>query len=174
MRYSDFEKELIGCGWQFVPAGGTNPKHISDAASGRLERAGGDVVDFAMSFNILASQQDDVWFVSFSSYMGVDETDGFAWNEFETESLKSARDENQADAIRIFWAIHLPFMVSVKSGYAYLAIVLEGHNKGCIVSGREPEYEEATVVASSLEYFFDKFVAVIKGEVKSPDLEILI
>ena len=61
--------------------------------------------------------------------------------------------------MREFWSNHLPFMMSVKGGYSYVAIVLNAENKGQIVAGAEPEYEDTVVLADSLDGFFDKYIS---------------
>ena len=49
----------------------------------------------------------------------------------------------------------MPFIMSVKSGYSFYAIDL-GDNKGAILMGQEPEFEEANVVARDFDDFLEK------------------
>jgi len=46
-----------------------------------------------------------------------------------------------------FWDRHLPVLMSVRDGYAYLAIERDSLR---VVAGREPEYEEVTPVADTV------------------------
>jgi hypothetical protein len=62
-------------------------------------------------------------------------------------------------AIRKFWDSHLLFLFSVRGGYSYHAIRTAEPGFGCVVEGREPEFEEAWVVAES----FDEFLASLIG-----------
>jgi len=41
----------------------------------------------------------------------------------------------------------------VKDGYAFVAIALEKHRYGTIVSGREPEYEDVAPICESFMQF---------------------
>lgn len=65
-------------------------------------------------------------------------------------------------------------MMSVKSDYAYVAIVLNGEDKGQIVTGNEPEYEDTVTLANSLGEFFEKYILVLKGELDEPALKLFI
>jgi hypothetical protein len=50
-------------------------------------------------------------------------------------------------SIEEFWDHHLPLLMSLKSGYAYLAVEKDSLS---IVGGVEPEWEETEVIARSL------------------------
>jgi hypothetical protein len=65
----------------------------------------------------------------------------FTWDAWERLSLSAARgDAPERKAIRAFWDRHLPVALSVRSGYAYLALRL---TDGAVVLGCEPEFEES-------------------------------
>ena len=53
-----------------------------------------------------------------------------------------------------WWGEKLPIVMSVDGGYSFYAIDLS-NNKGTIVKGYEPEFEEVEEVASSIEEFFE-------------------
>lgn len=55
--------------------------------------------------------------------------------------------------IKAFWAEHLPLLMSVGGHYEYVAYCKSGENRGQYVQGTEPEFEQVTVVASSLNEF---------------------
>jgi len=173
MNYNDFIKELLDFNWQFELTDKNIRVNIGNAIDGKFTKTNDDFIQFIKSFKILANEEDNTWFIPLEEYIKKDEIEGFAWNEFEVESIKYAEDETQKNAIKNFWNNHLPFMMSVKSGYAYLAIVLDGENKGNIVSGNEPEYEETSIIASSLDEFFDKYIMILKGELNFLTLKIL-
>ena len=83
----------------------------------------------------------------------------YAWNEWELQSLATAgNDEEWRGRIREFWDAHLPVLMSVKSGYGYFAIERESLK---VVAGNEPEYEDTTIVATSIE---DVFSLIIKQD----------
>ena len=83
------------------------------------------------------------------------------WNEWELFSLEAAgNDAAWKDGIRKFWDGHLPFFLSLESGYAYYAIFIK---EGSIVYGSELEFEECQTVASSFEDFMKR---IISGEIR--------
>ena len=57
---------------------------------------------------------------------------------------------HQQEVIKQFWDSHLPVMMSVKSGYAYLALEQETLR---VVEGHEPEFEKTSVIAPSMVDF---------------------
>ena len=61
-----------------------------------------------------------------------------------------------------FWNSYLPFAYSLRNGYAYLAIGVSGANKGKIIYGREPMFEEFSVEAESFEELLDSFTLTIR------------
>lgn len=98
------------------------------------------------------------WFLTEADYNGASDT-AFAWNEFEAQSLDAAEGDSELmNEIRRFWDGHLPIMLSVKSGYAFLAIVVAGDDRGRIVHGVEPEYEDATHVVDSFPALMEHLV----------------
>jgi SMI1 / KNR4 family (SUKH-1) len=173
MKYNDFIKELKSFGWQFEPSDKDTAIDINASINGKLAKINDDFISFIKSFNTLANKNDDTWFIPLHDYLNEEETEGFAWNEFEKDSLEYADNETQKISIENFWKNHLPFMMSVKNGYAYLAIVLDGKNKGNIVSGNEPEYEETVTIASSLDEFFEKYILVLNDKLDFPTLKLL-
>jgi hypothetical protein len=173
MKYNNFIQELLNFDWQLESIDNNDKVDIKNIANGKLSNINEDLIKFVKSFKTLANQEDNVWFLSIEDYAKTIKDDGFAWNEFELDSLEYAEDEGQEEHVSNFWSNHLPFMMSVKNGYAYLAIVLNGEDKGSIVSGSEPEYEETVKISSSLDDFFDKYILVLKGELDLLSLKIL-
>ncbi len=106
--------------------------------------------------------EQKAWFLCEADYA---ESRGaaFRWDEWERMSLDAAGDDAEfADAVRAFWDAHLPFMLSVRDGYAYFAVRTAADGFGTIVRGREPEFEVASTIADS----FAEFVAsVVSGSV---------
>ena len=99
------------------------------------------------SFSVLASPDDQVWFLSAESYVGGVSDEAFPWDAFRHESLAAAPGEAERAAIDAFWSSHIPILLSVRDGHEYLAIAPDGQ----VVRGGEPELEEVTVVAPDLE-----------------------
>ena len=100
------------------------------------------------------SPSEKIWFLCQNDYN--DKTDSaFKWNEFEQISLDAAgKDSAWKKEIISWWDKYLPIVMSVQDGYSFYAIDLY-NEKGSIVEGFEPEFEEATKIADSLEAFFD-------------------
>jgi hypothetical protein len=174
MKCNDFIKELLNFKWQFEPAKENLEVDLKNNIDGKFSKVTNDFLLFINSFTLLANEDDNAWFIPLEDYLNKDEVEGFAWNEFEMESLEYAEDDSQVKVIKNFWNNHLPFFMSVKNGYTYIAVVLDGESKGSIVSGNEPEYENTTKIASSLNDFFDKYIKVLKGELEDPIFKILI
>lgn len=96
---------------------------------------------------MLASPDDQVWFLSVESYAGGVSDDVFPWDAFWHESLAAVSSPDERSEIDAFWSTHLPILLSVRDGYEYLAIAPDGQ----VVRGGEPEYEQVTVVAAGLD-----------------------
>lgn len=108
----------------------------------------------------VVSADETSWFLCCDDYNGTSES-AFKWNEFENLSLEAAGDDSEwKEEIRQWWDKRLPIIISVREGYSFYAIDLEGGN-GRIVRGEEPEFEEAEVVADS---FFLTFWTWLFGE----------
>lgn len=128
---------------------------IDITAEKRLAKCPNDFIDFITSFKSFTNGEENVWFLSYADYK-TNKLEVFPWNEFELQSMKASSGESQ-DAIKSFWDTHIPFLLSLKGGYSYIAICVDEENYGKIYQGREPEYENVTLIANSLEAFFDKF-----------------
>lgn len=53
----------------------------------------------------------------------------------------------------MFWSSHLSIFMSVRGYYSHAAYCCAGANAGLYAHGREPEFEDVVVVASSLSTF---------------------
>jgi hypothetical protein len=92
-----------------------------------------------------------VWFLCCEDFDGRSGT-AFAWNEWEQQSLEQSKDSPfLARKTRSFWDDHLPFVTSVKSGYAYLALDLTTQKFGTVVAGYEPDLEDPDFVCITFE-----------------------
>lgn len=118
-----------------------------------LERATTELQTWVSSFSALSNAAEDVWFLDQEDYSETSR-DAFLWDSFAELSLEASHDLDSTAAIISFWGRHLPFLLSVRGPYAYLA----EREDGAVVYGEEPEFEETTVVASNLESFLDLLV----------------
>lgn len=110
-------------------------------------------------------RSEAAWFLTLESFAGTS-NEAFAWNEWEKISLDAALDESDRQSVQRFWDRHCPVLLSVASGYAYVALVGSGDGAGRIVSGREPEFEEARPVCAT----FEEFLELCAAEQYSPRL----
>jgi hypothetical protein len=170
---NQFIKKLSELGWQFIKTESSHNSAYNNVMKRITSSVATDFLDLISQYEILSNKEDNIWFLSVKDYLKKNDGEGFAWNEFELQSLESA-EESQRDNILQFWKIHLPFLMGVKNGYAYAAIVLEGPDKGAIVTGNEPEYEETTKIAANLEGFFDTYISMLTKEIDTPALRMLL
>lgn len=142
-------EKFIQSRWKFVPA-------VLDSTCSipaRFTSVPRDLWHFLSSYQTFCNADETQWFISAADYQN-DAAEGFSWNEFETMSLQAADDDQAAIAqIISFWDRHLPVFMRVDGEYAYAAYCLGGENSGCYVAGREPEFEEVSVLGRSLPEF---------------------
>ena len=121
---------------------------------GALEKRYGhvpsEIVALLTGIEECVSPDEKAWFLCQSDYSGKSQS-AFKWNEWELLSLDAADGDAELEAaISAFWDRHLPFYLSVRDGYCFAALCLNGPNKGKIVEGYEPEFEEVSIVANGL------------------------
>jgi hypothetical protein len=111
------------------------------------------LTEFLGSLSSCENDTQTAWFLCEGDYAGTSGA-AFKWDEWERMSLEAAADDSRlADAVRGFWDEHLPFLLSVRDGYAYFAVRTAGEGFGRVVAGREPEFEETSEVARTFEEF---------------------
>ena len=175
MNHIEFVKNLEALGWNIEK----KPLHLQELKNNgnevaqKIAKCETEFIEFISSFSVLAKAEDNIWFLSTDEYFKENDGEGFAWNEFELQSLEYAEKDEEVK-IKNFWKQHLPFLMSVKNGYAYCAIVLDGDDAGSIVAGNEPEYEDTTKIAGSLGEFFDVYYEVLTIKSKIPALTMLV
>lgn len=110
---------------------------------------------FISNVDLCANKEDTSWFLCANDY-NINQDIAFRWNEFEIMSQEAAEGDTELiKEISSFWDKHLPIFLCVENDYAYYAICL--HTKE-VVMGSGPEFEEATVVASSFDEFLNKIM----------------
>ncbi|MBW8763024.1 MAG: hypothetical protein JF592_10615 [Microbacterium sp.] len=142
-------ESLQEAGWTCEP-----PTPAEEGVPSALHTAPETVIRWVSSFALLSNSDETVWFLSRHDYSTGDEG-AFAWNEWEQQSMEAATTDDEAAAISRFWKRHLPILLSVRSGYEYLAV----RDDGAIVHGAEPEFEEADVVFSQFEDLLRHIIA---------------
>ncbi|MFD1811441.1 hypothetical protein [Rhodococcus gannanensis] len=160
MRTADaFIDHLVSAGWTFEPP---HEPAVSSALAAVTDAAiPAAHIEFLRRFGALASGDDSRWFLSALDYAGRTDS-AFAWDEFRAIGLGAA--DTVADRVRVeaFWAECLPILVGVSGDYEFLAI---SRTSGAVLHGAEPDFEEATVVASGLPELMD---GVVRGSLVVP------
>ena len=169
--YSWFIELLLQKGWSFSPLTEKQGDDLSSASSGpqSIKATPQSFQAFIHSFQELSSSGEDSWFLSYSDYLESNDA-GFSWNEYEKLSIQAAEedgDDEEKAFLTEFWNSYLPFAYSLRNGYAYLAIGMFGANKGKIIYGREPMFEEFSVEAESFEELLDSFALTLTSQKES-------
>jgi hypothetical protein len=166
----DFLAVLRSFEWEVVLRNEEDQLELGAEFKARYPNIPEDYLEFLKRVALCANSASNVWFLGEGDYNGY-AGHAFAWNEFEIMSLESTQlDENSSDKIRKFWRNHFPFMLSVHSDYAFLALCVSGDNYGAVVAGYAPEFEEAFKVCGSFGEFVKLFSRVLKKEIDHPDL----
>jgi len=112
-----------------------------------------EMVELVGNLSHAVNEDEQAWILAASDFAGHSSA-AYAWNEWELQSLKAAgADRGWGSRIRTFWDGHFPFLMSVKSGYAYFAMERDSR---AIVVGEEPEFEEVAVIGAGLEDVLQK------------------
>lgn len=168
-RVEDFLALLRNLGWK-VALRNEGKLELGDEFNARYPNIPEDYLEFLKRVALCTNSAENVWFLVEGDYNGTAEA-AFAWNEFEMMSLEAAAsDENLSEETRRFWREHLPFMLSVHSDYAYLALCVSGDEYGAVVAGYALEFEEPSKVCDSFVEFIDLFSLSLKKEIDHPDL----
>ena len=127
-------------------------------------------LEFLKRVALCTNSAANVWFLVEGDYNGT-AGHAFAWDEFEMMSIEGEKlDDDESLKIREFWREHLPFMLSVHSDYAFLALCVSQDNYGAVVAGYAPEFEEVSKVCDSFGEFISLFSRTLKKEADHPDL----
>jgi hypothetical protein len=144
----DFLTALGSLGWSVVKRN-RGLVELNEEITTRYHQLPGDYLRFLSAVEFCANGDQTAWFLCESDYNGVGNS-AYRWNEFEAQALEAAAgDETWEREIRDFWSDQFPILLSTKNGYAFLAIRVSGTDFGQIVVGREPDYQDVDVVASS-------------------------
>lgn len=156
---SSFLESLSVLSWQVSP-----PPPDAEVPADLISRYGqlpAELKTFLSSFSLCVCPSDKAWFVSTADLIN---NQPFRFNAFELMSLEAAgSDVDWCAAIRSFWQSHFPLFLSVNDSYQYFAYCLEGPLRGQVVYGSEPEFEECSVVATSLVDFLTMFAAAARS-----------
>ncbi|MEN8410456.1 hypothetical protein ABFP33_10850 [Acinetobacter bereziniae] len=122
-----------------------------------------ELQEILMNYKTISNPSDVAWFFTIAEIRGETESE-FDWEELRQQSLDAAMNDVEINRINNFWDHHFCFLMSVKNGYSYLAICLEGKNKNKVVYGYEPEYEEVDVIFDSFDDFSNTLIKYISNQ----------
>ncbi|OUS71086.1 SMI1/KNR4 family protein [Paenibacillus sp. MY03] len=132
--------------------------NLDSSIISRYHEIPNEYLDFLSVVKKCTTPDEMTWFISEDEFNNSLDTE-FKWNEFELLSLESAMDDDRLKSeITAWWDNYLPIVMSVNGGYSFYAIDLT-NEKGAIVRGYEPEFEEVEKVANSLDEFFELIMA---------------
>lgn len=152
MNRADIIRRLQKQGWNVTKRPGRSFRLPPDVVA-RYPKLPPRFTEFLGGLSSCENQTQTAWFLCEADYGGTTGA-AFRWDELEQMSLEAAKDDRRlGEAVRGFWNEHLPFLLSVRDGYAYFAIRTAADGFGRVVTGREPEFEEASQVADSFEEF---------------------
>lgn len=162
-------RSLGTAGWKINvrqhPALNLNPDFLR-----RYPAIPGDYVEFLSNVVSCTNRDETVWFLC-EDDLNRTRNSVFGWDEFEVQSLEAAgADEQWRSRIKEFWDRHLPILLSVKSDYEFLCIVLSEPDYGAIAYGYEPEYEEVEKICDSFSELTRLLPLVVEGEITLPPL----
>ena len=149
-RYSDFFQAAEAAGWH-IRIRDEAALCLKNPVQERYPRLPEEYLTFLSWVARCTNPDETAWFLCEEDYNGQSDS-AFQWNEWELQSLEAAQgDDEWKNSIRAFWNTHFPIFLSVKSGYAYLAICVSETDYGAVVCGSEPEYEETQKIADSFQ-----------------------
>jgi hypothetical protein len=149
----DFLETLRRAGWQ-VRLKDLPILNLVDSVRLRYPNLSGDLILFLSVVDYCANADNNVWFLCEDDYNGMSDS-AYRWNEFELMSLEVAQGSPKLILqVEKFWNLHIPFLISVKGDYAFLAI---SESDGSVVSGFESEFEEVVKVCDSFSTFTELF-----------------
>lgn len=157
MHRSDYLQRLRQQGWAVTERPGQKLRLPPEVAA-RHPNVPRSLAEFLGGLAACVDATQTAWFLCEADYAGTAGA-AFRWDEWELMSLDAACGDPLLIAeVRGFWDAHLPFLLSVRSGYEYYAVRTAADGFGRVVAGREPEFEEASVVTESFEHFLDELV----------------
>ena len=146
--YLPIVRRLVEVGWSVQEL--SQPRPLPEGILARYPGMPSEYRELVESAGLVSSSDEKAWLnttCTFSSGVSA-----YAWNEWEQQSLEAAgKDEELTRTIRRFWDRHLPILMSVKSGYAHFSLDLETMR---VVQGGEPEYEDISPLAPSIDEMF--------------------
>jgi hypothetical protein len=132
--------------------------NLDDSITSRYKEIPNEYLDFLCAVKQCITPNEKTWFICEDEFNNSSDI-AFKWNEYELLSLEAAMDDDSwKSEITTWWDGYLPIVMSVDDGYSFYAIDLT-NDKGAIVRGSEPEFEEVEKVANTLVEFFELIMA---------------
>jgi hypothetical protein len=149
-------EQLQAAGWH-VALNETQTFNLPEQIQNRYPRIPFELSEFLSILKFCTNPNQTAWFLCESDFYGSNDS-AYRWNEFELMELELAAQDNDSiwkSQTQQFWDNHFPFLLSVKTGYAFFAVDLHAENYGAIVHGLAPEFREVSEVAKSFQEFLN-------------------
>ncbi len=131
--------------------------NLCNEVIGRYKVIPYEYLEFIKQIKQCISSSKKSWLICEEEYNGKSDI-AFKWNDFEILSLEAAENDLEwKSEIKNWWNRYFPILMSVNNGYSFYAIDTEDE-KGAIVYGSEPEFEEVDIVADNFMEFLDMIV----------------
>ena len=154
----DVVSELRRLGWSVEERSG-GVLRLPQEVLTRYPQLPATLIEFLGRVVSCVNSSETAWFLCEADFSGTGES-AYCWNEWEIMSLEAADgDEQLLSVVRSFWDSHFPFFMSVADGYSYYAVDTSQEGFGQIVTGCEPEFEDAEIIAESFERFLVDLIA---------------
>lgn len=165
-------QRLIAAKWEVEGAEGARAE-LPDVVVNRYPKLPSDYLRFLSSMEACVHPAENSWFLGMRDFDGRSAS-AFSWDDFERQSMEAAEgDETWQEEIRSYWDEVLPVALSVRSGYSYLGVRVGLIDFGAVVLGREPDFEEAVVIAPSFPDLCHAVIEHLDGRVQEELIEFL-
>jgi len=151
-KIGEFIKWANDNGWDITEKSGFQ-LNVNSSVISRYKEIPNEYLEFLSVVEKCITPNEKTWFICENEFNNSSAI-AFKWNEYELLSLEAARDDYiWKSEISAWWDNYLPIVMSVDGGYSFYAIDLT-EDRGAIVRGYEPEFEEVEKIANTLEEFF--------------------
>jgi hypothetical protein len=132
------------------------PQHVQE----RYAWLPDNIRQFVEAIELAFSANEKTWLLTVRDFASASNS-AFVWNEWEVQSLDATSAVADRARIVTFWDKHFPLLMSVRSGYAYLAVEKDSL---AIVEGTDPEFEEGRLIAGSALEIFQRMLAADRAK----------
>jgi hypothetical protein len=142
-------KALKKAGWQVeMRPAELAEVSLPEAVRERFGRLPEDYLEFLATVSKCENPDAVAWFLTADDFCGGADA-RFRWDEIEQMFVPGPEDADNLAAWQAFWREHLLTFISGSMDYAYLALRLGQHERGSVVEGYSPVFEDTEKVCDS-------------------------